>query len=246
MKSNPIEDVAVRLCEVYGCTRESIERLIELTNGVNGVSFVSMKSYNSDASNNTEVADQLINVGASYDNMLKKDAEILSEVDITKIDVDAFNYQTIDFVSQGLTLEQYKEAVRGELQVALDEMRSPKENNRVNNDVYLNKALVFNTNTLRLSVMGQSLSKTVTEKGELKVVKSAPKTVAKKLIQKQVEMRSAKIRRFAVDNLRGMNLKGDTLEIGGGKEPQVYTAQNTGVKVIIVDEKKKTVRKAKG
>jgi septal ring factor EnvC (AmiA/AmiB activator) len=58
---------------------EQITDLIEATNGINGVSFVKLRGYSSDKSNHTEIADQLINVGASYANMIVKSYKSRSE-----------------------------------------------------------------------------------------------------------------------------------------------------------------------
>jgi hypothetical protein len=192
---------------------EQVEDLILLTNGVNGVSFVSLKGYSSDKSNNTEVANQLINIGASYANMLKKDDNIYANFDINTVDVNAFDYSSID--TGKLTLEAFKLAVKEQLPIALAELNAPKEKRDTSNDIWLNKALVFNFNTMRLSIFGQSISKSVETKGEFKVVKSAPKTIAKKLIEKQAKGKTQMLRRFAIDNFNGaVTMQGDTIEVG--------------------------------
>ena len=61
--------------------------------------------------------------------------------------------------------------------------------------------------------MGQSVTKTVTEKGEFKIVKSAPKTIAKRLIEFAAKPKTSEIRRFTIENLEAVNLFGDTIEI---------------------------------
>lgn len=208
------EKAVAGICSHYGCEEKSVRELIRLTNGIGGVSFVKIKSYNSDKSDHTEVADQLINVGASYANMLTKDETILAKFDVSKVDVNAFNYGSID--TAGLSVEAYKLAVKAALPMALAEMLQPKKKANTSNDIYLNKALIWNENTMRLSVRGTTLKKEVVEEGAYKVVKSAPKTVAKRLIEKFADLHQSDLRRFAVDNLGGINLKGEVLEIGGG------------------------------
>lgn len=219
MNKELIEKAIVGIQEAYGITREAVERLIELTNGNERVRFVSIKGYNSDKSLNTEVANQIVNINASYANMLEKDALTLNNVvlnrDVLPL-VETWNYERYDL--NGVPVADFKKQVKEALEMALQELRNPKTGTRESNDIQLNKALYFNTNTLRLSVYGASISKEVVQEGVYKKVKSAPKTVAKQIIQKAVEPRTAKLRRFALDNLNGMKMDGETLELGGGQK----------------------------
>jgi hypothetical protein len=195
----------------------SLERLIELTNGISGVSFVSIKGYNSDKSEHTEIANHVINIGVNYQNMVNKDQVSYENVDLDSIDVDGFDYSHIN--TGTLTLDQFKVAVRNALPVALVELQEPRERGEnsgrdLSADIYLNKALVYNMNTNRLSIIGQSINKTVVSRGVPKLVKSAPKTVAKNIIKDHVSSKTEKMRRFTLDNcLATINLMGDTLEV---------------------------------
>ena len=202
------------IVEAYsGVTAKQVESLIEATNGIGGVSFVKLNGYSSDKSQNTEVANQLVNIGASYANMLTKDSNIYANFDVANVNVDAFNYETIDTAK--LTLEQFKQAVKEALPLALEELQAPKAKKDTSADIWLNKALVFNLNTMRLSIFGQSVNKVVETKGEFKKVKSAPKTVAKKLIEKQAKGKAQTLRRFTLDNFDGsIKVAGETIEIG--------------------------------
>jgi hypothetical protein len=190
---------------------EQITDLIETTNGIGGVSFVKLRGYSSDKSNNTEVADQLINVGASYANMVVKDENIFANFDLSNVDVNKFNYDSIDL--NGVTLENFKKQVIEMLPIALAELNKPTEKKETN-DIWLNKALVFNLTTLRLSIFGQSINKQIEVKGEYKLTKSKPKTIAKELIKKVAGSKKSTLRRFAIDNFNGsIKVKGDTIEI---------------------------------
>jgi hypothetical protein len=176
-----------------------VTKLLELTDPITGCSIVRINGYSSDKSNNTEVASQTINVGAVYANMVKKDSDIYANFDLNSVDVEKFNYDSIDTAK--LTLDEFKQAVKDALPIALTELQAPKKSRDTSADIWLNKVVCFNRNTMRLSVLGQSLSKQVEQQGEFKKVKSAPKTVAKRLIEKQAKGRSASLRRFAIDNL---------------------------------------------
>lgn len=206
------KNTIAQIASVYQNLNETqIEKLIEATNLINGVSFIKIENYTSDKSNNTEIANQLINIGASYQNMIKKDTNIYANFDINTVDVDKFNYASID--TGKLTLSEFKQAVKENLSIALTELQAPKKSKETN-DIYLNKALVFNFTTMRLSVIGQQINKTVETKGEFKIVKSAPKTIAKRLIEKQANGRTQTLRRFALDNvIKEIRLNGETIEI---------------------------------
>jgi hypothetical protein len=208
------EKAVLAILNAYGnLNLKQVELLISATNEIGGVSAVSIKGYSSDISQNSEVANQLINVGASYQNMLTKDSDIYANFDIESVDVERFDYATID--TGKLTLEQFKAEVKNQLSVALEELNQPKKSIDTSADIWLNKALVFNLNTMRLSIRGMQMNKSVEVKGTFKVVKSAPKTIAKRLIEKQAKGRSATLRRFAIDNLVGsIKLVGQELEIG--------------------------------
>lgn len=177
----------------------NVDELLRLTDPITGVSIVRINGYSSDQSNKTEIASQTINVGASYANMLIKDENIYAKFDLNSVDVEKFNYDTID--TDKLTLAQFKQAVKDALPIALKELKGPKKKRDTSADIWLNKVVCFNLKTMRLSVLGQSLSKKIEKKGEFKRIKSKPKTIAKKLIEKQAKGRSASLRRFALDNL---------------------------------------------
>ena len=207
-KNNLTETQLVEIANDLNVSLETLNKLIELTD-IGGVSFVSIKNYTSDISGNTELADQLINVGVNYENTLKKDSVTLDNVNLENIDFNKFNWSGID--TKKLSIEEFKSEVKNNLETALNELKQPKKA-RQSNNISLNRVLVFNTNTKNLLIKGQSLNKTTKIKGEFKKVASAPKTIAKKLITNQFTKQS-NIRTFKVSNLETLNLKKETLEI---------------------------------
>jgi hypothetical protein len=211
METTQKETVLSILAMYNGLNETKLNKLIEATNEVTGVSFVSINGYSSDKSNHTEVANQVVNIGAAYANMIKKDENIYANFDLNSVDVEKFDYSSIDMGK--LTLEEFKKAVKESLSIALEELNQPKAKKETN-DIWLNKVVCFNTTTMRLSILGQSINKVVETKGEFKKVKSAPKTIAKRLIEKQAKGRTASLRRFALDNLiNDISISGDKLEI---------------------------------
>lgn len=189
---------------------QNLLKLVELTNNQQ-IGYVSLKGYSSELSKGTEIANQLINVGMNYKNAVEKDINTFENVDLSKIDINRYDYSTID--TKGLSLSDYKQAVKDSLPLALTELKkAPKP--KKTNDVYLNKILVFNTNTLKLSIVGKSENKVVEVKGEFNITKKAPLTVAKELIKNQSKSKTNSMRRFAIDNFVGsIKLQGETIEI---------------------------------
>lgn len=214
-----LEQIIIEIATALGCSPDKVERLIQITNDMEsvGARFARLNKYRSDKSDHTELASHTLLLNFSYANMLKQEKERLTNVNISAIDVERFNYDRINFEKKGYdNVESYKVAVAEELETALAEMRQPKESKGESNDIWLNKVLVFNTNTQRLSIVGEEVKKVVVEQGEFKKVASDPKTIAKELIRKQLDFRTDKYRRFAIDNIEGeLKLQGETLEIGG-------------------------------
>lgn len=205
-------ELIAKIVSVYGCSEAVVYELIEITNEMKrGARIASVLNYCSDKAEHTEIADHSIIIGFDYGNMKSEDKEKLRNFDITTVDVNRWNYESID--TKGLSIEDYKTQVREALAEALYEMNNPKENTRVNNDEWLNGVLVFNWNTERLAIVGQGIKKSVLIEGEYKKVKSAPKTIAKNLIKKQANLRGDKYKRLAIDNLTTVRLQGEELQI---------------------------------
>ena len=166
----------------------------------NGVSFVSLKNYSSDKSENTEVADILINVGVSYVNMKQSDIETLK------------NAREIDLITDSFDMELIKEAIKSKL----ESLTNPNENRskgQTENLVHLNNGIVYAPNTDNLLISGVVVRKTVLKSGIYKEVKSKPLTLAKKHIEKMLDLKTSKIRYYKLSNLGTCRVSGDTFEI---------------------------------
>ena len=189
---------------------ETLTKLIDLTDQQK-IGYVSIKGYSSELSKGTEIANQLINVGMNYGNAIESDIVNYNNLDLSTIDVNNFNYKYIN--TDKLTLTEYKQAVKDSLPQALEELKKePKP--RKTHDIKLNSILVFNTNTLKLSIVGKTENKVVETEGDFNIVKSKPLSVAKKLIRQQSKGKTQALRRFAIDNFVGsVKLLGETIEI---------------------------------
>jgi hypothetical protein len=213
------ETVITQILSVYGnMTPETLFSLIDATN-VKGAKFISLKDYNSDKSENTELANYVVNIGISYENMLNKDSltlhsyDIETVKDVLKEKVIAHNYGKYDLKKFADASQPYNE-ILDLLPTALIEMKQADQQptDRANYNVKLNPVLWFNTSTNNLLIFGKKVSKETTVKGEYKKVASAPLTVAKNIIRDT--LRKDDLRTFILDNvLTSLTSKGEVLEL---------------------------------
>lgn len=204
------QQVMIDIIKVYSNLNEkTLLELIEKTNEY-GLGYLKINGYQSDISNGTETANQLINIGMNYKKAVERTLTTFENVDLSKIDINKYDYSLID--TKGLSLSDYKKAVKDSLELALSELKkAPKP--KTTNDFYLNKVLVFNYTTLKLSIVGKSESKVVETKGEFKITKKAPLTLAKELIKRECKAPTNSMRRFKVDNITNVKFSGDTIEL---------------------------------
>lgn len=208
-----IEQVIVYLAGKWGVGEQEVKRLIDLTSEIKGARFAHLAGYRSDASDYSEEANHTVILGFSYEKMKEQEAKALRELNLSAVELQVFNYNRIDLA--GRSLADFQTEVRSLLPKALGQMLEPKKSKK-SNDVWLNRCLVFNTETLRLSIVGEEVRKTVVEAGDLHKPASKPLTVAKRTIEKVADVRTANYRRFCIDNFDGrISLQGETVTIGG-------------------------------
>jgi hypothetical protein len=209
-QNTQIQQVMIDIIKVYSKLNEkTLNELIEKTNEY-GLGYLKINGYKSDISGGTETANQLINIGMNYKKAIQRSLVTFENVDLSKIDINNYNYSLID--TKGLSLSDYKQAVKDSLELALSELKKAPEPKKTN-DFYLNKVLVFNYTTLKLSIVGKSESKEVEVKGDFNVTKKAPLTVAKELIKRECKAPTNSMRRFKVDNITNVKFSGDTIEL---------------------------------
>jgi hypothetical protein len=195
-------------------------RLIEATNKLNAPQFVKLHNYSSDASDNGELADYLINVGVVYENAKKSTQRSINTLTVDDMiaiselcapeSIKGFNFINL----KGVDPLTYCDNVKGMLFEALDEMKTvkPKESN----NIALNSVLSFNTNTGNLLIRGEMVKggKTVTvEQIVPKMVAKAPKTVAKEIINGYLNTRASKMRTFNITNLNKITINHKEIEL---------------------------------
>ena len=216
---NVQESTIIAVLAAYpNMTVNGLSDLVKATD-VKGCKFVSLNDYNSNKSDNTELANYVVNIGISYENMLNKDAMTINSYDVETIqtvlaaNVAAHNYGKYN-LSKFTTPATPAAEILALLPAALIALKQDTNEpaTRTNNNIKLNPVLWFNTATNNLLLFGKKVSKTATVKGDFKPVTSAPMTVAKEIIRQT--LRKDDLRTFIIDNvLTSLVSKGEILEL---------------------------------
>lgn len=182
--------------------QENLKRLIELMSEVK-IGLIAVNNYiNVDG----EMSKRRINIGYSYAKMKKVDLKTLKNMLRTGSGYIASDkYTKADWDIAVLEL--------------IEGIVNPNPNrSKGQKDAYLilteNGAVKYNYNTQELYIEGVELdgSKKVVEEGTRKVVKSAPKTIAKNKIRSEY-LKSGLIRNFKVKEIREIKMRGEELEL---------------------------------
>ena len=194
--------------------------LIAATTEITAPTLAVLHNYTSDKSNNTELADYTLNVGTKYENAKTTTLKTVATLDLndmlaisdlcTPTAIKGFSF--ID--RKGMTAEAYCTAVKAMIPKAIEEMQTVKDrpNDKV---IHLNKVLSYNINTGNLLIAGELVNggKRVSIEGNVKLTAKAPKTVAKEVIKSYLDVRTSKIRTFAVTNLNTISVGGEKIEL---------------------------------
>ncbi len=148
-----------------------------------------------------ETAKRVINIGVSYENMLKKDIALLPSL----AHIASPLYSETDWNDAKAELaESLRKSLAGE--------STPRSEGQ--HDAYLPIAvgLRWHIGNSELHITGVSHSKEILVAGTYKTVNSKPKTLAKNAIKKS--LRSNEYRTFKVTNLSGeLKVNGEIIEI---------------------------------
>ncbi len=181
-----------------------MEEFLRLCENFNfgGVSFVSIRGYRSDKSENSEVADVIINVGSSYANMKAADLKTLKSANAKSLVTDNF----------GLAL------IEQAISEKIESIENPSEarfNGQIEAYVALNKAgtIKLCKATRSILISGVVIKKTVILEGTFKKVNSRPLTLAKKHVERELDLRLAKLRYYKLANIGKVKVNGDTIEM---------------------------------
>ena len=161
---------------------------------VTGVSFVSIRNYTNKFG---EVANNLINVGASYEKAKQKDIEFLENL----------NFADYEFNSDLSLLDE----ARKELIASFIKPDKERSEGQINAYTHIVKGVKVHNETGVLYVYGYREKKEVLTKGEYPIVKSRPLTIAKDELRKL--LRTGKFTQYALEIGNTIRANGETLEL---------------------------------
>jgi hypothetical protein len=172
-----------------------IGKLVAIISQIKTPSFVRIINYTNDKGN--ETANYTINLGIRYENAKQSDIEWLRNEN---------NLQSIDFGK----LKSWANTARIEM---LQSRLNPSRQSAAQSDAYqtLCPNVRLHLEKQRIYIYGFVVSKQVTIEGNYPSVDSAPLTLAKKKIEK--ELKATQFRQFAFDKLQSVRVKGEEIEI---------------------------------
>ena len=162
--------------------------------GMTGVSFVSIRNY---TNSNGEVANHLINVGASYANAKKADIEFLESI----------NLSAYDFKSDKSLLEQ----ARLELIAAFHNPSETRSNGQKDAYTGILDGLKVHNESGKVYIYGYRERKTVQIEGTYPSVNSKPLTIAKNELRKL--LKTGKFTQYALEVGNEIRANKETLEL---------------------------------
>ena len=155
---------------------------------ITGVTFISIRNYTNSSG---EIANHLVNVGASYENAKAKDIEYLRNLNVEKFDskLDSALLETESFINPS-------------------ENRS---NGQIDAYTHIFSGVKVHNETGKLYIYGYRENKTVIQEGTYKTVNSKPLTIAKNELRKQ--LRTGKFTQYSLEIGNELRLNGETLEL---------------------------------
>lgn len=172
-----------------------------------GASFIAIKNYRSTTTN--ELSNVVLNTNINVLNLKKKDVETLKNCPTELLEKVAKD-QSTDL---------------SEVQTALNELITSAEKNlayetataqsKGQTDAYhtIGKGLRIHKESFDVHVLGLSISKEVLEKGNYKTVKSRKKTLIKKQLEKELNLKRLKIRTYKIKNSKKFRISGNEILI---------------------------------
>lgn len=161
---------------------------------ITGVSFVSIRNY---TNRYGEISNNLVNVGAKYENAKKKDIEFLENLNISEH----------QFKSDLSLIEE----ARKELIAAFLKPDKNRSNGQIEAYTNIVPGVKVHNETGVLYIYGYREKKEIIQKGEYPTVNSKPLTIAKDELRKL--LRTGKFTQYALEIGNEIRANGDTLEL---------------------------------
>lgn len=196
------------------------KHLFEKLVAMKGCQFIGIQGYVSKTTG--EIANHTINVGLSVNKAKETDLALLQSTDVETVSKNVS-------VNKGIALEICNTALNelrtSALRNVSKDMNERTTQSKAQTNAYLTHpdfpAIRIHKDTFEVHIFGMSVQKKVIKKGEYKVVKSQPKTIAKKGITKELNLRAGKFRTFVVGHINKIAIQGETYEFEGRKIPSI-------------------------
>lgn len=188
-----------------------MKKIIDSFASITGNSFIGIGEYTSKGTG--AISNYLLNVGIDIVKLKNDDLKSLKSVNsnfLTQISNDLeISFDTVN--------KAYTELiVTAEKNISKDiEFRTNQSKAQTNAYIGLtsNNSVRLHKDTLALHIFGVEVKKRVLVEGVKKVVKSQAKTIAKREIEKRLNLRRLKLRTFIFDNANSLSIKNQRFDL---------------------------------
>lgn len=183
-----------------------IQDLINAFDGSKGAKFVAFEYTN----RFNETAGRLIQINTNYENAVKKDLDIIANVEY--VENDQYDLNTFR-LAQSELIKSAKKTLGDTEGLSKDEIEKHENRSKGQTDAYVKiaKNIKYNVEKQQIYIFAKEVRKNVITEGVYPHVNKQSKTIAKDFIKKS--MKSSKYRNFVVTNINGIKVNGDTIEL---------------------------------
>ena len=185
-----------------------LQKLIKTLNETKGAKFVAFTYTNKFG----EEASRLIQINTIYENALRKDLDIIPNVEYVENDI----YDKATFITAQFELLKSIKMSLGIDDGSMNKIDKEKHSNRSEGQksayVQIAKNIKYNVEKGQIHIFAKEVRKTVLIEGEYPETNKRAKTVAKDFIRKQ--MKSSKYRNYVISNIDEIKTNGDTIVLG--------------------------------
>jgi len=174
--------------------------------GLKGCKFVGIKGY---SNKHGEVADLTILTNFNVRNAKEKDLNTLKSLD----DKDLRAIQKECDVDLDVIKTALAELIDSGEKNLNEETKTTASKAQEDAYIYLTNSVKMNKDSMDVFIVGQRHTKKVIVEGTYPIVKSRPKTIAKKAIKKHCNLSMERYRSYKVGSLESIQITGDTIQM---------------------------------
>ena len=186
-----------------------MKNLIKKFASLNGAKFININNYLSSTSG--EIADHTVNVNISVLNAKTTDLQTLKNC----TDNDLLNISNLSKIAVDVLKISLAELIESATKNLSENKEDRTAQSQGQSEAYYNitPAVRLHLETLTIHIFGQTIKKKVIVDGTYKIVNSSPKTLGKKAITKQLDLRTGKFRDYILGNADQLKISGETIDI---------------------------------